>query len=695
MKSLRFKITIAIIFCSLISSTIIGFLSMSNSRDISNQGAEKELSLTCENAGSEINALISKIEQSVNTLSDIALERLDFSKFKNNDSYVTQYTNDLLDDFYTFSEHTDGAVCSYIRYNPDFTDPTSGIFLTRNDTQSDFDSVTPTDFSMYEKDDAAHVGWYYIPVENKAPIWMSPYLNENVNIYMISYVVPLYVDGTSVGIIGMDIDFSQITDLADSLSIFDTGYCFIANNDGTIAYHRDLSTGTDLASVNNGELSTVKEYLSNSANENTTAEYTYNGSEKYFSFSSLRNGMRLVLTAPLSEIKATADALSTQIFGFLVFGIVISAVLGIIIGTNISSPIKKMTQIIKQTAQLNFHKTSYGAKLAKRKDETGAMAKAIQEMRHVLRDLVTSMEGVKDNLVGNMDLLDDIMKENNAISEDNSATTQEMAAGMEETTANTSMIVGNITSIQVNASDISKLSAQGQTQSVEVMKRARDLRDTTISSSDKTMEMYQSMKQKTTDAIEQSKIVSKIDELTDDIRKISSQTNLLALNANIEAARAGEAGKGFAVVATEIGVLANQTFQTVDGITQIVSEVNSAVSNMANCIQIIMQFLDETVVTDYSSFRDVGEKYEMDANTYADSMNHIYSEVSDLLQKINEIANAIENVNTNVLQSSEGVNLIAEKSSEAVEKTSQGYKNLQENKEKLAELKELIDKFDI
>lgn len=695
MKSLRFKITIAIIFCSLISSTIIGFLSMSNSRDISNQGAEKELSLTCENAGSEINALISKIEQSVNTLSDIALERLDFSKFKNNDSYVTQYTNDLLDDFYTFSEHTDGAVCSYIRYNPDFTDPTSGIFLTRNDTQSDFDSVTPTDFSMYEKDDAAHVGWYYIPVENKAPIWMSPYLNENVNIYMISYVVPLYVDGTSVGIIGMDIDFSQITDLADSLSIFDTGYSFIANNDGTIAYHKDLSTGTDLASVNNGELSTVKDYLSNSANENTAAEYTYNGSEKYFSFSSLRNGMRLVLTAPLSEIKATADALSTQIFGFLVFGIVISAVLGIIIGTNISSPIKKMTQIIKQTAQLNFHKTSYGAKLAKRKDETGAMAKAIQEMRHVLRDLVTSMEGVKDNLVGNMDLLDDIMKENNAISEDNSATTQEMAAGMEETTANTSMIVGNITSIQVNASDISKLSAQGQTQSVEVMKRARDLRDTTISSSDKTMEMYQSMKQKTTDAIEQSKIVSKIDELTDDIRKISSQTNLLALNANIEAARAGEAGKGFAVVATEIGALANQTFQTVDGITQIVSEVNSAVSNMANCIQIIMQFLDETVVTDYSSFRDVGEKYEMDANTFADSMNHIYSEVSDLLQKINEIANAIENVNTNVLQSSEGVNLIAEKSSEAVEKTSQGYKNLQENKEKLAELKELIDKFDI
>lgn len=695
MKSLRLKITAAIIFCSLISSIIIGLMSMSNSRNISNQAAEKELALTCENTGSEINALISKIEQSVDTLSNIALERLDFSKFKNNDSYVTQYTNDLLEDFFTFSEHTEGAVCSYIRYNPDFTNPTSGIFLTRNDTNSAFESVTPTDFSMYEKDDAAHVGWYYIPVENKAPIWMNPYLNENVNIYMISYVVPLYVDGTSVGIIGMDIDFSQITDLADALSIFDSGYSFIANADGTVAHHKDLATGTDMASINNGEIGSIKTYLSDDANENITTSYHYNGSEKYLSFSLLQNGMRLVLTAPLSEIKANADALSAQIFKFLFFGIIISAVLGIIIGTNMSSPIKKMTQIIKQTAQLNFHKTTYGSKLAKRRDETGTMAKAVQEMRGVLRDVVSNMESVKDNLVGNMELLDHIMKENNSISEDNSATTQEMAAGMEETTANTSMIVGNISSIQENAADISKLSEQGQSQSGEIKQRARKLRDTTISSSDKTMEMYRSMKQKTSDAIEQSKIVAKINDLTDDIRKISSQTNLLALNANIEAARAGEAGKGFAVVATEIGALANQTFQTVDGITQIVAEVNSAVSNMADCIQIIMHFLDETVVTDYSSFRDVGEKYEADANTFADSMDHIHSEISELNQKINEIANAIENVNDTILQSSEGVNMIAEKSSEAVQKTAEGYKNLQENKEQLAELKELIDKFDV
>ena len=45
-------------------------------------------------------------------------------------------------------------------------------------------------------------------------------------------------------------------------------------------------------------------------------------------------------------------------------------------------------------------------------------------------------------------------------------------------------------------------------------------------------------------AIEDSKSVERVNELTGEILNISSQTNLLALNASIEAARAGEAGKG-------------------------------------------------------------------------------------------------------------------------------------------------------
>lgn len=695
MKSIKAKIITAVVVCSLISAVLISLMSITNSRNISTAQAEKELKLSCKNTSTEINALISRIEQSVDTLSDIAMEQLDFSQFQNNDPYVTQYTDALLNDFFTFSEHTNGAICSYIRYNPDFTNPTSGIFLTRTDTASEFDSVVPTDFSIYEKDDLAHVGWYYIPVANKVPLWMDPYLNENINVYMISYVVPLYENETSIGILGMDIDFSQITDFADNATAFESGYAFILNSEGNVLYHKDIEAGTDLSEYNNGELSAIKEFVTNPGNQNATLEYSYNGTDKYLAFSELDNGMKLVLTVPMDEIKANANTLSAKIFGFLIIGFIISIILGIIISSNIANPIKKITTVIKQTSQLNFQKESYIDNLINKKDETGVMAQAVNEMQDVLRELISEMNSVKDRLVNNMELLDNYMKENNVISEDNSATTQELAAGMEETTASTTIIVGNVNAILENANDIQNLSQKEQTESEAIMARARKLRDDTAESGNKTMTIYASMKEQTAAAIEKSKVVAKINELTDNIREISSQTNLLALNANIEAARAGEAGRGFAVVATEIGSLANQTFQTVDGINEIVNDVNEAVTDMTKCIQVIMDFLEETVVTDYGSFKEVSEKYEEDAKTFHQSMQHIYEEIADLNVRINDITETIENVNTTIAESAEGINMIAGKSSEAVTKTLEGYEHLHESEDNLKTLKNLIDKFKV
>lgn len=695
MKSIRMKITAAILACTLISAVVISLLSMSNSRNMSNTAAKKELTLDCENTAVRINALISRVEQSVDTLSDIALAQLDFSKLQNNEAYESKYTEGLMDDFVKFAEHTDGAISAYIRYNPDFTNPTSGIFLIRNSIQEAFSSVTPTDFSMYDKDDFAHVGWYYIPVANKAPIWMDPYLNENINVYMISYVVPLFVDGTSVGILGMDIDFAQITDYADEAKVFDTGYSFIMCDEGEVLYHKDIPSGTDLDEYNGGELAAVKEFVLNPANQGETFAYSYNGEKKYLVFEELDNGMKLVLTAPLAEIQADANMLSFKILGSLGIGIIISVVLGLIISGSIAKPIKRVTAIIEQTAQLNFRKTADIDKLMKKKDETGTMAKAVSGMRSVLRELVNNMEQVKDTLTENMEHLDGVMKENNAVSEDNSATTQQLAAGMQETAASTTMIVGNINAIQGNVKDIKELSEREQQESKEIMARARQLSDNTTASNDKTMQIYATMKERTEAAVEKSKVVARINELTDNIRSISSQTNLLALNANIEAARAGDAGRGFAVVATEIGSLANQTFSTVDDINTIVGEVNEAVQNMTDCLQVIMQFIEETVVVDYNSFKQVGERYEKDAESFAESMQHIFSEISDLNEKLNDIADTIENVNVTISESSQGVNMIAEKSSEAVSKTAKGYEKLHESEENLGLLKDLIDKFEV
>lgn len=692
MRSIKARVLAAVIVCTLLTSLICGGVSIINSRKTVYQDSQKEMQYACTNQADTLNAQMSKVEQSVNTAYNVALQQLtDVQAFKTDKAYVDAFNIIMEQMLYEIGGNTEGALTAYIRYNPEFTEPDSGVFWSRSSDAEKFEALVPTDFSMYSPDDLEHVGWYYIPVKNGRPTWMDPYLNSNINVYMVSYVIPIVIDGESIGIIGMDISFDKFTSTVDNATVFETGSAFLVDASGNIAYHKAIEAGTAVAQAE--ESGVMAAALADPAKEGLPVNYTYHGQEKDMCYRMLINGMQYVLTAPESEMRSAASHITMLIMIGMLIAVAISVVIGVIMGLVITRPITQINDIVSKTAQFNFSKNENSDRLCKRQDESGSMANSLREMRASLRSMVQDIKTTYSDLDDTLMKLSDTTERVKGMSGENTDTMQGLAAAMQETAASMESVNNTVNQIRERAQVIRDNSKEGEKASLESKQRAGDLKNTTGEAQSKTTHMYRGVQEKSAAAMEQARAVEKINQLTQSILDISGQTNLLALNASIEAARAGEAGRGFAVVADEIGGLASQTSSTVSNINGITTEVNQAVGNMESCLQEILSFLEDTVLKDYSDFMGVAEKYTQDASDFEENMKAIGIEVETLLSAIVEIAESVNSITLIVGEAAENISSVAQKTHDVTQLVEGNAELVETNSENVVKLKNIVDMF--
>lgn len=362
--------------------------------------------------------------------------------------------------------------------------------------------------------------------------------------------------------------------------------------------------------------------------------------------------------------RTTVKISGTRTFDIIMCSINIAAALAglLVVAMTVSGPAKKSR---KQVDDIVRKIESDQGDLTERiivssGDEIGQMAVGvnnfIEQLQLIMRKLKTESENLKNSAV----TINNEVGTSNENAGSVSAAMEEMSASMEEISATLSQIASGSDAVMTEIQQMNSHVQDGVHLVRDIKNRAGEMHHDTLESKEETAANIERIRETLSAALEDSRSVEKINELTQDILGISSQTNLLSLNASIEAARAGDAGRGFAVVADEIRGLADSSASTASNIQSISAMVTEAVERLANNAETMLKFIDEKVMKDYDTFVEVVEQYQQDADSVNDILNEFAGNAGEIEETMQAMNTGISDISIAVDESAKGVTSVAD-----------------------------------
>ena len=390
-----------------------------------------------------------------------------------------------------------------------------------------------------------------------------------------------------------------------------------------------------------------------------------------------------------AKIKKESEAIyaanqKAQLLSYVSIGlaVLIAIVCGLLTALSITAPLKRCVVFALDVAAGKLD----AVLVVRRKDETGVLAGALNQMLSGLKSLIGEAQASSDLAHSKTREAESALLEAEQAKEQ---AEQAKAEGMLDAARQLQGVVEVASSAsEVLAAQIEQSSRGSEEQArrmtetatameemnatvFEVAKNASQAAETADRAKDKAKEGFGVVAQvvKGIDEVQTSALELKsgmtelgeqaagIGRIMNVISDIADQTNLLALNAAIEAARAGEAGRGFAVVADEVRKLAEKTMTATKQVGEAIRGIQEgARKNIDNVEQAVVKIDLATGL----------------ANESGGALNEIVSLVDLTTDQVRSIATASEQqsaTSEEINRSIEDVNRISSETSEGMKQS--------------------------
>lgn len=520
---------------------------------------------------------------------------------------------------------------------------------------------------------------WYRAMELDHPILTEPYVDASTGKVIVSAVCKV-VDsktGNALGVMGLDIQLSQLVSIMGEYKIGSSGSVILATESGQIVYHPDNELIQKM--ISDVDISqNIKDAFSSQTEGNYN--YTMKNVSYFGSMNRVGDSGWLVLSSiPESELDSSRNAVIGIITTIFAAGSLILILLVFAVARGISNPLRKLSFIAERIAagELDIEMETTG------NDEVGMVAASlgntvsqlknyvnyIDEISMVLdqiaeKDLVFQLKydyqgrfaKVKDSMLKIRETLTATMERITQTSDQVAYGSRNISGSSGELAKGAIKQSGSLQELAATINDISYKIDQNAKDSTEARGQMVSASQELEASSQHMEELVAAM----SDIKESSDEIHKIAKTIEDI---AFQTNILALNASVEAARAGDAGKGFAVVADEVRNLASKSAEAAKNTTQLIAgsghaategerlvreaagSLTSAVERTGAVSQVIVRMSDVTVkqaeairrvLTGMEDVSSVVQANSASSEEGATASNELYEQAKRLKKLVSE-----------------------------------------------------------
>lgn len=378
MNSIRTKITLLTVCVITVTMVVAATLGVVEIRRIGDRSSRRILSLLCETGEKNLDFYFESVEQSVEMVSSFAEEDLDGLTSEQLESHVERVRGI----FEKTAGRTNGALTYYYRIDPAVSDTVKGFWYVRVYGRG-FKPHEVTDISLYDTEDTSKLVWFTVPKATGKPIWLPPYITDNLDARVISYNVPIYWENRFIGVIGIEIDYSVMAEPVDSIELYDNGYAFITDEEGRLIYHPRM----DVTQMTDETRPAVPEELLTGSK---FIRYSFDGVEKIGSWLPLSNGMRLNVAVPVSEINGdwiqlvdeTAVVFILLLFVFIIFIMNIT--------DRVVKPLRELTEVAGRVSDGDYDvELTYSGN-----DEVGILTRSFNQLIRHLKIYISDLNNL-------------------------------------------------------------------------------------------------------------------------------------------------------------------------------------------------------------------------------------------------------------------------------------------------------------